>query len=422
LAANQKKSKDLDNTGTDRERIILFLKDLFSRDDWQRVWLVGGIVRDFILGRASRDIDLATTVPSSTLELLGFRLVEGKSTLPIHFKADPEYGIIEVVSLVDAGDLMEDLHRRDFTINALALPLAGELIDPLGGREHMEQGVLRACSARAFRDDPLRIFRAFRFETEGWRLAPESAVLIRKESWEESWSGIPVERFSREMLKALDGTSPERFFLRMVEFEVGSVYLPELFRMPRIPAGPLDKHPEGDLLTHSCQVLTRVAVRSDDPLARFCAFFHDLGKLATDPAHHPKHHGHDDAGFALAKAFCDRLRISADHRTALMWVSLLHGSANRWAELRDSTKLKMADQARRGGIVKVLPLVSAADKPDGSGMPGWECAVQVAGMNTMELGIDPRKLEDMPVELRSGFILQERVKRFREIRPTVPLS
>jgi tRNA nucleotidyltransferase (CCA-adding enzyme) len=246
-------------------------------------------------------------------------------------------------------------------------------------------------------------------------------ALIRRESWEEPLSGIPVERFSREMLKALDGASPERFFLRMVEFGVGTVYLPELFMMPRIPAGPLDKHPEGDLLAHSCQVLERMAARSDDPLARFCAFFHDLGKLATDPVHHPKHHGHDDAGFALARAFCDRLRLSSGHRSALMWTCRLHGSANRWAELRDSTKLKTAERARRAGIVEVLPLVSAADKPEGPGMPGWERAVQVAGMNTVELGIDPGRLEELPVELRSGFILQERVKRFREIMTHEPM-
>jgi tRNA nucleotidyltransferase (CCA-adding enzyme) len=158
------------------------------------------------------------------------------------------------------------------------------------------------------------------------------------------------------------------------------------------------------------QVLQRVAANSGDPLARFCAFFHDLGKLATAPELYPKHHGHDIAGFGMAVEFCNRLALSTAHRKALAWISSLHGKANKWDELRDSSKIKMAEQAIKADIVGILPLVAAADKPGGQPIAGWDAAVRIAGMNTRELGIDQEKLEAMPVKNRPSFILQKQVE------------
>jgi len=227
-------------------------------------------------------------------------------------------------------------------------------------------------------------------------------------------AAMPTERFSAEMLKALPLKTPERFFQLMIEFGVGAEFLPEIFRMALIPAGPLQHHPEGDLLTHSIQVLQRTAANSLDPLARFCALFHDLGKLATDPALYPKHHGHDNAGFSIAVEFCNRLRLSTEHRKALAWVSSLHGKANKWHELRDSSKLKMAEQAFKAGIVEILPLIAAADKACGLPMSGWEDVVRIAAMSTRELGIAQESLESMAVKNRAAFILQKRVEMLKE--------
>jgi tRNA nucleotidyltransferase (CCA-adding enzyme) len=344
---------------------------------------------------------------------LGFRLVEATSGATIYFKHNPEYGKIEVTRIDSMADLKDDLIRRDFTINAMAMDLCGVHIDPLGGEDDLKSKMLRACSSSTFSGDPLRIFRAFRFEAGGWRMAPDTAALIRRENWSDAFSAMPAERFSNEMIKAVTQKTPERFFERMIEFDVGAEMLPEIFRMPLIPAGPLEHHPEGDLFTHSVQVLQRVAAMSDDPLARFCAFFHDLGKLATDPLLYPKHHGHDDTGFEIAADFCLRLCLPSTYRKALAWISRLHGKANKWDELRDSSKVTMAEQAIKAGIVEILPLVSAADKPGGLPMVRWDDAVRVAGMSTRELGIDQKKLEAMTIENRPPFILQKRVELLR---------
>lgn len=369
-----------------------------------------------LLGRENRDIDLVTALPPEELSSLGFRRIEATSGATVYFKHGSEFGIIEATSIKSMDGLESDLLRRDFTVNAMAMDLSGKVIDPLGGGEDLKSWRLRACGEATFRHDPLRLFRAFRFETDGWRMAPETETLIRRDDWDVAFSNMPVERFSAEMLKALEGEAPERFFQLMIELNIGTEILPELFRMPQIPAGPLQHHPEGDLLAHSIQVLQRVATASPDPLPRFCGFFHDLGKLATDPEQYPKHHGHDTTGFGMAVEFCSRLCLPTTYRKALAWISSLHGKANIWDGLRDSTKITMAEQAIKGGIVDILPLVAAADKPDGQPMAGWEDAVRVAGMSTREMAIDQEKLEAMPIRNLPPFILQKRVDLLRGLR------
>ena len=292
----------------------------------------------------------------------------------------------------------------------MAMNLNGVLIDPLHGEENLQGRWLRACSDQSFTLDPLRIFRAFRFEADGWRLAPTTETLIKEGDFSTFFSAMPVERFSNELLKALSKKTPERFFQRMITCNIGGEFLPELFRMPQIPAGPLQHHPEGDLFTHSIQVLQRVAALTTDPLARFCAFFHDIGKLATDPTLYPKHHGHDEAGFPLAERLCTRLALSSAHRKALAGISRLHGKTHRWDEMRWATKIRTAEDAVKAGIVHILPLVAMADKPGNLPINGWDDAIKVARMTVAELEIDQEKLEQMKPKDRGPFISEQRAK------------
>jgi len=392
---------------------INFLKNFFPDIYSDRILIVGGTVRDMLLGRKSQDIDLVASLSHDELLAFGFHLVKASSSVTVYFKRHDTFGKIEVTRINSMYEIEDDLLRRDFTINAMAMDLGAKLIDPLGGEKDLREGTLRACSNHSFSDDPLRVFRAFRFEADAFQLTPETAELIRRQEWLDSSGRIPMERFSNEMLKALERRIPERFFERMIEFNVGTEFIPELFRMPHIPAGPLEHHPEGDLFSHSLQTLQRVASTTKDPLARFCAFFHDLGKLATDPALYPKHHGHDDAGFAMASEFCLRLCLPARYRKALAWVNRLHGKANMWEELRDSTKIKTAEQAIKAGVAKILPLISTADKADVLPITGWYDAIQIALMSTQELGIDLKKLESMHIKSRPSYILQKRVDAYR---------
>lgn len=393
------------------------LLSLFPSPLHNRVRLVGGAVRDLLLGRRIVDLDLAAALPPDLLEQLGFRLVEGISTAPVWLRHIPSSGTIEITPLADMSGLDDDLRRRDFTVNAMAMSLQGELYDPLDGSSDLEQRLLRPCSDSVFIDDPLRVFRACRFAADGWEPTPECRALLRNFLPAAPFSRIPVERFSREMLKALETGKPERFFQLMHELDCGREYLPELFHMPRVPAGPIQYHPEGDLLTHSLQVLQRTAVATTDPLTRFCAFFHDLGKLSTPPDRYPRHHGHEEAGYRAAPVFCRRLKLPAKFGTGLAWVSRLHGKLYIWDELRDSTKLLTAEQALRAGIGVMLPLVAAADKNADRYPPdGWDAALNIAAMSTVELEISTAELDAVKPERRREMILERRVERYRASR------
>jgi tRNA nucleotidyltransferase (CCA-adding enzyme) len=393
-----------------------YLNDLFNGIDKQHIWLAGGIVRDLLLKRHRSDIDLVAVMSPEEISSRGFRLVSGKSTVPIWFRHDDAVGTIEVTLIADETDLIADLSRRDFTVNAMAMTLDGDIIDPLNGKADLDGRLLRACSPQTFNMDPIRIFRALRFETDGWRMDHNTETLIRCRDWSGAWADIPVERFSREMIKAMQGYIPEQFFQQTLNLNVSTCCIPEVSRMPDIPAGPLIHHPEGDLFTHSIQVLQRASEVSKDPLTRFCALFHDIGKLATSPDLYPKHHGHDLAGFDMALEFCRRLRLPAQYGTALAWISRLHGTFNLWDQLRDATKLKIAGQAIKAGVVDILPIVAAADKAGGSEPDEWRRVVAIADLSATELGIDPEHLEQIAPKKRADVIMQKRLEMFKTIQ------
>ena len=394
--------------------VINQVKDIFPESCWPDVWLVGGTVRDILLNQPVQDIDLVAVIHPEQLDALGFRLVSPVSSTPIWFKYVPEIGKIEVTVIDSPSYLEHDLHRRDFTINALAMYLDCRVIDPLDGQADLASRQLRICSDTSLQDDPIRIFRAFRFAADGWNLHPDTLQQLTSQSWDQSFASIPVERFRIELQKALCKAAPEQFLSLMLQYCIGECYLPELFKMSQVPAGPLQYHPEGDLFTHSLQVMQRVAARTPDPLARFCGFFHDLGKLSTDPALYPKHHGHDEAGFEPAQLLCERLRLPSAWLKALGWTCRLHTKANNWDELRTTTRIRLATQAVKAGIAEILPLVSAADKPDGSGMTGWETVLQVIAMTTAELGIDQEAFLQMPIQHRPNHILHIQLQRLKE--------
>lgn len=395
---------------------LTLLRPLFPPELYNRIFLVGGAVRDLLLGQESVDLDLVVALPEQELTTRRFRKVKPKDAPPILLYHSPALGKVEATCIADVSELEKDLRRRDFTVNAIALDLSGRLHDPLGGIADLEARRLVPCSSACFNADPTRLFRAFRFAADGWNLAPPTMALIASEDWNGRLQQLPIERFSAEMSKAFAQPDPAIFFTLMLQFSVGRDLLPELFRMLQIPAGPLEHHPEGDLFTHSCEVLAYMVAQSAEPRARFCAFFHDLGKLATDPVLYPKHHGHDDAGYAMAPDFCNRLALPATWRSALAWSSRLHGPANRWQETRDSTRIRIAAGAIKGGISEILPQLTAADWPEGPGMPDWPLALAAARLSSAQLGIGAEQLERLAAKEKGSLILQKRVEWLRRMR------
>jgi len=293
------------------------------------------------------------------------------------------------------------------------MTLSGKIIDPLNGREDIQQRLLVPCNPESIADDPIRIFRAFRFKAYGWHITPELKSLINSGGWDAALSGIPVERFTREMLKAMKGDQPALFFSQMVEFDVGRCYLAEIFRMQDVPAGPIKYHGEDTVLSHSLDVLRRMAAMTEDPTARLAAMFHDLGKLATPDDMLPRHIGHEQAGVQIARQFADRIRLPVSIRNAIMEAIKLHMVGGRWDDLRITTKLLLAEQARKGGIAEYFPLLVMADRNLGHSLEGWEHVLCVSGLSAAELGIDSEMMGSLAEKDRAPMVHRQRIETLK---------
>lgn len=174
------------------EPALSTLRPLFPPELHDRIFLVGGAVRDLLLGKESADLDLVVALPEQELTSRRFRKVTPQDAPPVLLHHSPALGKIEATCIASVADLDDDLRRRDFTSNALALDLCGKLRDPLGGVADLNARQLRPCSATTFTADPTRLFRAFRFAAGGWSLTPQAAALIEGEEWDERLRRLPI--------------------------------------------------------------------------------------------------------------------------------------------------------------------------------------------------------------------------------------
>lgn len=317
-----------------------------------RIYLVGGAVRDRLLGREveERDFVVVGATPED-LTARGFRLVGRDFPVFLHPVTNDEYALARTERktspgyrgfVVHAGtdvSLEEDLMRRDLTINALAEDASGALIDPFGGLADLRAGVLRHVSP-AFAEDPVRILRvarfAARFDALGFRVASETMDLMRSMVEAGEVDALVPERVWQELASALAEDRPSRFFEVLRECGALARLLPEVDRLWGIPQ-PALWHPEIDTGIHVMMVLDMAARLAKDVGVRFAALCHDLGKGTTPPEILPSHKGHEERGVALLEGMCARFRVPKRHCELARITARYHGLVHKVEELNAST-------------------------------------------------------------------------------------
>jgi len=257
--------------------------------------------------------------------------------------------------------LVEDLKRRDLTINAIAQDLeTRELIDPWGGRKDLERKVLRHISD-AFAEDPLRLYRVARFAALLPDFTLEAATLELMKRLVAELDTLSPERVWLECERALAARAPWRFFTILRDAGALPVHFPELHALVGLTPGP-DRYHEGetDTFDHALRLLHRLPTA--DPHLRFAALCHDLGKGLTDPAILPHHYGHDEAGVELVTALADRLKIPNSFRLAGELAARHHMAAAKLPVMRAGKAVTLLRKLRRfpgGGIAGYLTLLHA---------------------------------------------------------------
>src|SRR5579863_651502 len=351
-----------------------------------QVYLVGGAVRDRLLGRAVNERDWVV-VGATPEELVrgGYLPVGREFPVFLHPQTREEYALARLERKVAPGyrgfttqfspdvTLEEDLQRRDLTINAIAESAGGKIIDPYGGRADLDARLLRHVSGN-FIEDPVRILRVARFAARyaelGFRVAPETLELMQRMVASGEVQALVPERVWTETERALGESRPEVFFETLRACGALAVIFPELAALHGVPQPPR-WHPEIDTGLHAMLALRHAAQTGASKPVRFAVLTHDFGKGRTPPERWPSHHGHEEGGVPLIEALAQRLRVPNEYRELAILGARHHTLVHRAAELRPETLLKLlesTDAFRRPERFAELLLVCEADARGRTGL------------------------------------------------------
>jgi len=327
-----------------------------------KVYLVGGAVRDRLLGQPMSDRDWV--VVGSTPEqmsALGYAPVGRDFPVFLHPITHEEYALARterksgrgyrgfVVHAAPDVSLEQDLARRDLTINALAAPEdwtgdAATVVDPYGGMPDLQARVLRHVG-EAFCEDPVRILRLARLAARfaDFTVAPETMTLMRHMVQTGEVNHLVPERVWQELARGLMEARPSRMLEVLRNCGALAVLLPEVDRLWGVPQRA-DYHPEVDTGAHVLLVLDMTA-RLQAPLpVRFACLTHDLGKGTTPPNVLPRHLGHEKRSADMLQDVATRLHVPNDCLSTADVVAREHGNIHRSGDLNAAALLRLLER------------------------------------------------------------------------------
>ncbi|MDE1961705.1 MAG: multifunctional CCA addition/repair protein [Xanthomonadaceae bacterium] len=352
-----------------------------------KTYLVGGAVRDRLLGLTVKDRDYVVVgaTPDDLLHA-GFKPVGREFPVFLHPQTGEEYALARTERKTGRGyhgfafdtdpsvTLEDDLRRRDLTINAIAQDENGTLIDPFAGAADLRNGVLRHVSP-AFAEDPVRILRvarfAARYASRGFAIAARTIELMRVMVRDGEADHLVPERVWAETRKALAERTPSAFLHALRECGALARIMPEVDALYGVPQRA-DFHPEIDTGAHVEMVLDAAAhIAPGDALIGWCALTHDLGKALTPAAELPSHPRHEQRGLTPLRALGARLKVPTEYTALAECVCRLHLLAHTAFELRPKTVLELFEKLDAFRQPRRLPqflLACAADKRGRKGM------------------------------------------------------
>lgn len=322
----------------------------------KKIYLVGGAVRDKLMGLTPKDNDYVV-VGSTPEEMLaeGFQQVGADFPVFLHPETKEEYALARTEVSTGPGYLdfkvdfnpnttiEEDLKRRDLTINAIAIDMeTGALVDPYSGMDDIKKRVLKMVNPNAFEEDPVRVFRLARFKARFPAFEIDDATYGK--AMDMYTLDVTPERVGIEFMKALQTVQPSKFFDTLGGMG-HTHFFDEVFELIGVPQ-PLKWHAEGDAFTHTMMVLD-AAARDNMPIeVLFGALVHDLGKGTTYADILPSHHGHEERGVPLVAKFVDRLKLGNEFKRIGQMVARYHTHVHNVYKLNPKTFVKVFDDIK----------------------------------------------------------------------------
>ncbi|MDB5879435.1 MAG: multifunctional addition/repair protein [Variovorax sp.] len=362
-----------------------------------KTYLVGGAIRDALLGQSGSDRDwVVVGATPDAMKAQGFLPVGRDFPVFLHPVTHEEHALARterksapgyrgfVVHAAPEVTLEEDLARRDLRINAIALPEAlaascasGDieetaLVDPFDGQSDLRNKLLRHVTD-AFREDPVRILRVARFAArfDDFTVAPETMALMRDMVAAGEADALVPERVWQELSRGLMEKQPSRMFEVLRDCGALAVLLPEVDRLWGIPQ-PEAHHPEIDTGVHLMMVLDMAARLGASLPVRFACLMHDLGKGTTPADVLPRHIGHEQRSAKLLRAVCERWRVPVELRELADVVAREHGNIHRSGELGAAALMRLLERCDAIRKPQRFDQVLEACECDARGRLGFE--------------------------------------------------
>lgn len=374
-----------------------------------RLYIVGGAIRDEIMGFESQDKDYCVTGISvdEFASLFPSAKIIGKD-FPVFMLYGSEFALARKERKVASGykgfsietskslTIEDDLKRRDITINAIAKEvLTGEIIDPFFGIEDIKNKKIRHIS-NSFAEDPLRVYRVARFAAK-LEFNVDNETLKLMNSLKSELVTITPERVFVELNKALTTRKPSIFFKVLKNANVLDVHFKEIYDLIGIPQ-PEKYHPEGDVFNHTMIVLDKVSSKSKENYVRFSALVHDLGKAITPKNILPQHIGHEEAGIKLVEDISNRLKLPNKWKKSGKEVAKYHMKAGICTTMRPYKQAQFFNLLYRSkiGLDNMQIISDSDDMLDRPKINYSKIAIevlsQITGKTLIDEGIYPSKV------------------------------
>jgi tRNA nucleotidyltransferase (CCA-adding enzyme) len=398
-----------------------------------KIYLVGGAVRDQLLGLPVSERDWVVVGGSAQALLAqGYTPVGKDFPVFLHPQTQEEYALARQERKTAPGyagfsfdtqasvSLEEDLARRDLTINAMAMDDQGRLIDPYGGKQDLEQRLLRHVSD-AFIEDPVRILRiarfAARFAPLGFRIADSTLALMQRMVADGEVDHLVPERVWKELQRALMESEPQVFLTSLRQCGALKALLPEVDALFGVPQHP-DHHPEIDTGLHSLMALKQAQRLNASLGARFAVLVHDLGKAQTPPEHWPRHPGHETRAAPLISQLCQRMAVPKDLQQLAQAVARWHTQCHKARQLNAQDLFELLQGLDAFRQPERLKEVCCSCEADARGREGFADSPYPQGQYLQDALSSCYKIDTAPL-LEKGLqgpalgqaITQERVAR-----------
>ena len=402
-----------------------------------QVYLVGGAVRDHLLGHPyhEKDYVVVGATPAQMLDL-GYQPVGKDFPVFLHPQTKEEYALARTERKSGTGyhgfefhtdvsvTLEQDLIRRDLTINAMAMDDAGQVYDPYGGQQDLENRILRHVSD-AFVEDPLRVLRiarfAARYTSAGFVIADETLALMQRLTESGELNALTPERVWKETSRALSERHADVYFEVLRECGALKVLFPEIDALYGIPQRP-EYHPEIDCGIHTMMSLQQACRQNYSLDVRFAVLVHDLGKALTPLEELPRHIMHEERGIKPVNELCDRLKVPTYTKQLALAVCKEHLKCHQAFNLKPGTLwrlLQRLDVLRRPERVEAFVQACECDSRGRLGLEDRAYPQAQYVLDAMQT-VRAIKAQDLPADIQGPdigeMLIERRIQALGELK------